>query len=496
MSAMSGGLKPLREPLTGATTHAAYTRAMPKAMTWRLLAAVAFLVVVASACAPPSVARAAKPVLDEPPREEPYPREALAAARVTRAGCDLEGDVPSGGGFSPDLDLRGDPSFDPADLPADVLCWYETLWDVVSDPDRAAYFTRRAQRADLYTYSREVNNHLVALFTAFRVTGDLALLDEIDRLGQHMRAQLDDAWQGRASRDDGAADGYLNWVWDQDNSDEHRGRDVHEIDEMRTHSMIAQLAYAYAANADLQSPNGVDYAERAAFWTEYLRDHFEAKWRERNDVPWPRFPFLERPHLHETVEFARYHHYMHLLTGEEAYAEEARRLSRVSYENFREAETPSGPALVTPRSVLSMGGSLEYLLPSIYFRHVVATVVDLHFEGVEPWSDDEVMAKLARTLSEFILDGEGNGYGRDVGGGRSRAGIEASGERDWSRISTGVYNISAFALLAAWDDSGEVAEVSVAVHDHRGEREKSVFVPSGLLLWAALGEEALAAGGD
>ncbi len=469
---------------------------MPKPSAWRLAAAASLLAFLATACAPPGVARAAKPVLDPPPRAEPYPRDQLVAARITSDGCELEGDAPSAGGsWSPDMDLRGDPSFDPASLPADVLCWYEALWDVIDDPERAAYFTRRADRDDLYTYSREVNNHLVALFTAFRVTGDLELLDEIDRLAQHMRAQLDDSWHGAASLDRGAVDGYLNWVWDQDESLAHKGRDLHEIDEMRTHSMIAQVAYAFAANADLESPNGVDYAERAAFWTDYLRDHFEAKWRERHRVPWPEFPFLERPHLHETLEFVRYHHYMYLLTGEEPYEAEARRLSRVAFENFREADSPSGPALVTPRSVLSMGGSLDYLLPSIYFRHVVATVVDLHFEGVEPWSDEEVMTMLANTLSGFILDGQGDGFARDVGGGVERAGLEPSGEGNWSRISPSVYNISAFALLAAWDDSGEVADVSAGVHEHRGEREKSVFIPSGLLLRAALGSGSPAAGG-
>src|SRR5690606_28508654 len=296
----------------------------------------------------------------------------------------------------------------------------------------------------------------------------------------------DDAWTHRAARADGAVDGYLNWVWDRDHSDEHRGRDINEIDEMRTHAAVAQLAYAFAANAELESPNGVDYAERAGFWLTYLRDHFEAKWRERNRVPWPEFPFLQRPHLHETLEFARYHHYMHLLTGEEAYAEEAARLSRVSFENFRVAESDAGPALVTPRSVLSMGGRQDYLIPSIYFRHMVPTIVDLYFEGVAPWDDDEVMVQLTRSVSEFILDEQGNGFARDIGGGRERAGIPASGEDDWARISPGVYNLSPFPLFAAWDESGEVAETSLAVHLHVGQREWNVYTPTGLLLDAAL----------
>lgn len=452
----------------------------------------AVLIICACACAPPAVAHAAKPVLDEPPREGPYPRAEFASVAVSDDGCHLQDAAGGGEGWTPDLDLRGDAGFEPASLPPVVRCWYEELWRVIGSPERSEYFTSRAARNDLYTYAREVNTHLVALLTAFRVTGDLALLDEVDRLAQHMRAQLSDAWQGRHRSDSDAVDGYYNWIWDRGTSSTHDGRDIHEIDEMRTHSVLAHVAYAFARNSELESPNGVVYAERADFWLDYLANHFEAKWRERNGVPWPRFPFMERPHLHETLEFARYHHYMGLLTGEDAYAAEAERLSEVAFENFREAETDNGPALVTPRSVLSMGGTLEYLLPSTYFRYVVATAVDLHLEGVGPWADVDVIESLARSLAEFVLDGEGGGYARDIGGGQDRAGIDASREREWSRVSTGTFNSSPFALLAAWDASGKVAETSMAVHLHRGPQEWNVHMPAGLLLHAALTGESVA----
>lgn len=463
---------------------------------WRFFCATAVLVLAVCACDPPGVARAAKPVIDEPPPEAPYPHDQLAVVDVSESGCQLASLDEAGGDWTPDFDLRGDPDFDPDVLPPNVRCWYETLWTVLTEPSRADYFTWRAGRADLYTYAREINNHLVALLTAFRVTGDLALLDEVSRLTQHMRAQLDDRWTHSAARDDRSEDGYLNWVWDQNWSNEQRGRDIHETDDLRVSSVLAQVAYTFSQNAELDSPNGVDYAERASFWLDYLRNHFEAKWRERNDAPWPKMPFIVRPHLHETLEFVRYHHYMHLLTGEEAYAEEAAKLSRVAYENFREVETDAGVALVTPRSILSMGGAEKYLLPSVYYRHVLATAVDLHFAGVEPWSEDETMEMLTRSLSEFILDGEGDGFGRDVGGGIERAGIPPSGESNWSRIAPSVYNISAFALMSAWDDSGEVAKTSIAVHVNRGRGEWSVYVPTGMLLDAALNGEVVAAEAD
>src|SRR5690606_22663311 len=151
-------------------------------------------------------------------------------------------------------------------------------------------------------------------------------------------------------------------------------------------------------------PNGVDYGERAEFWTDYLVNHFEAKWRERHDVPWPEFPFIVRPHMHETTEFIRYHHYMALLTGRREYSTEADRMTQLVLDNFVEVPSDAGPALVTPRSVLEMGGSVEYMLPATYVRYLLATAVDLSLEGVSGWNSETTMQKLARSLSEFMMD--------------------------------------------------------------------------------------------
>src|SRR5690606_37195696 len=332
------------------------------------------LLAVLCACTPPGVVGATKPVLSEPPRAVPYERASSVEARIEADGCRLSGaSVAGAGSTGRALDLTGESGFTPDQLPASVRCWYEALWAVLQNPGRSAYYTSRADRYDLYTYSREMNTHINALLTSLRVTGDLAILDEVDRLAQHMRAKLEDTWTRGAGRDSGSRDGYLNWVWDRDGSDQHRGRDIHEIDEMRTHALVAQFAYAFKANEGLEGPHDVDYAERAAFWTDYLVNHFEAKWRERHRVPWPEFPFLTRPHMHETVDFIRYHHYMYLLTGREPYKGEALRLTEVAIGNLVEVASEAGPALVSPRSVLSLGGSLEYLMPSTYVRYLYAS---------------------------------------------------------------------------------------------------------------------------
>lgn len=447
----------------------------------------AFLLGLLAACAPPGVVRATPPVLPEPLRALPFPREEHLDVTVTATGCTLPATTTvAAAATTRRLALTGDPAFDPASLAPEVRCWYEEVWSLVLDPARAAYMTSRADRYDLYTYAREMNTYLSALLVAFRITGDLALLDEVDRLAQHMRAKLADRWTGRAAFDEGSVDGYLNWVWDRGTSEEHRGRDLHEIDEMRTHAMVAQFAYAFQLNEGLDSPNGVDYAERAAFWTEYLVNHFEAKWRARHHVPWPEFPFIVRPHMHETTEFIRYHYYMALLTGRDEYMREADRMSDLVLDNFVEVPSDAGPALVTPRSVLAMGGSVRYMLPSTYVRYLYATAVDLHLEGATGWAADDFMVRLARSLSQFMMDNGSTDFARDIGGGVSRGGVPATDPSEWSRFSPERYNISSYALMSPWDPSGKVAAISKQVFTEVSEPQRDVFIPVAMMLDAVL----------
>ncbi len=430
--------------------------------------------------------QAAVPAMTEAPPALAYPRAANLDALAMDGGCPsgvtgaATGSVASGSLSAP-RPLRGDPTFDPASLSPAAGCWYETLWSLITDPAKSAEFTRLAASNDLYAYSRTLNTHVNALLLALRLTGDLRLLDEVDRLAQHMRAELDDAWHGLASMDSGSVDGYLNWVWRVRDSGAHLGRDLHVTDEMRTHALVAQMAWAFHNNADQISPNGVDYAERARFWLTYLQDHFEAKWRARTGVPWPHMPFVTRPHMHESVDFVRYNHYMYLLTDEQPYRREALRLTDVVFGNFRVGDSPSGPALVTPRSILSEGGSEAYLLPSTYVRYVLSDAVDLYFEGVDRWSDEEVLEMLARTLAEFMLDG-GEGLARDMGGGVERAGVRASSESDWGRITSFQFANSAYAFLSAWETGDRIAAAALDAYTELNVDQRGVFIPVAMIL--------------
>jgi hypothetical protein len=386
-------------------------------------------------------------------------------------------------------ELRGDPGFSRERLGEEARTWYDALWAALKQPDQRTLLDRLASSDDLYQYGRTVHANVVALLTVFRFTGDLALLDEVDRLAEQMRASLADSWRGGAKSVRPGRDGYLNWVY-RHSDGVHLGKDLHETNEMRTHALVAQFAWAFANNRDLTSPGGVDYGERADFWTGYLQNHFEKKWRERSGVRWPKFPFLSRPYVHPTTTFVKYHYYMYRLTGREPYAREAERLSGLVFDEFREVATDSVSALVWRRAIISgsMRGSTDYLMPTTYSDNVMSDAVDLYFEGFYGWRDERVLRGIATTLSEFVMDNGATDFARDIGGGVSRAGIRATSSREWERQTQQKYSAQAFALLSFWDEADKVRQVSRQVFEAMPPKHRYVFIPAGLFIDAVLSE--------
>jgi hypothetical protein len=445
----------------------------------RSLVALALTVTLA-ACVPTSVASVRDDVdLRSAATARPATSTTSFTCEPAETYADLLAPLPS----SP-LPLRGDPSFDPDDLAPAARVWYDRLWDSITGDEQSRAITATAARDDLYHYSRGLHTHVLALLTAFRVTGDLALLDEVDRIAEHMRAQLSDPWRDTLDGTDGTRDGYVNWVFRTGNSREHQGKDVHTFDEMRTHALVAEIAWALHHNRDLESPNGVAYGERADLWTAYLLEHFERKWRERNGVGPHAFPFLESSSLHATVAFIKYHHYVDRIVGSAGHRREAARLTEVVRRQFDSYQVAGGTALAWPRTILEQGGTRDYLQPTTYARYVIGDLVDLHLDGVDGWSV-RTMDALAHTLQAVVFEEAGDGatvFARDVGGGESRAGFRAPAPGDWSRPTWGQYAISPTSFVALWDRSGRVAEVACEVDAASSGRTRSVHLPAAMLL--------------
>jgi hypothetical protein len=231
--------------------------------------------------------------------------------------------------------LRGNPNFSSSRLPSEMRLWHSRLWEGIEKVEASENVLNPEELAasgDLYKLGRFLNVYVTSLLTSLRVTGDLALLDEVDRLMEVARGELNDY----------NADGFLNWRYLNEDADSSSrpfyGDDYHVMDDILTHSMVAAVAAALHENAAFSTR----YAEHAAFWTNYLKNDFEAKWRTRNEVP-SGFPFLTRDLTHPYAQWIRFHHYMYTLTGEVGYAREAARMAEQVAVFMREVYTLGGP---------------------------------------------------------------------------------------------------------------------------------------------------------
>lgn len=365
------------------------------------------------------------------------------------------------------MSLRGDPSFDVAQLSAEARVWYDRLWAAIENPNQYLNSTTLAASNDTYNYARPLNTHITSLLHAFRMTGDLRLLDEIDRLTEIMRSKLKD-WSilvkyGTTYE----ADGYLNWLYFYDAG--YEGTDVHQMDEMLSHSMIAAVAYAFYVNRDLDSR----YAERATFWTDYLKNHFEAKWRDREGIA-SGFPFLTKLLTHVYVQWTRYHYYMYKLTGEQGYYNEALAMAQDIKNHMEYVGTSLGNTAQWDHGMPELGGSTHGPQPTNYARYTMQGMADLAFENFSVYDDDSLLKSVANTLAYYILNSKAPSAIAYY--------IDGTGEQ-----TDDLYAISPFTAMAYWDDSGKIIDLSTQIFQNiEGDdnNPRRVYAPAGLFLKA------------
>ena len=390
--------------------------------------------------------------------------------------------------------LRGDPSFKASSMPAEAQVWYRRLWEGIESPNSSYDPDKWAKSGDLYTYARSLHTHIQTLLMAFRFTGDLKLLDEADRLVELMRAELHDSWRGvvDGSRVSDGKDGYRNWVWKQNHSDFHTGKDLNKLDEMKTHAIVAAVAYALDLNRDLKSPAGRNYGAHADFWVDYLVNEFEAKWRKREKKS-SGFPIMTRPDNHTYYSWTKWHYYMADLTGNSAYRKEAERMASILWDNeIFSASTSNGTAYVWNKGVLSLGGSQDYLEPTTYARYTYGDTLEFHLEGFHKWASEENLRRATRTIATWVIDPDGakrgtDWFAKDIGGEKRRAGIDP--DPDWGRMDIYRWEASPYVWLMHWDSTGRMKDITKKAQDRLGgpEAHRTVYIPAGFLIDALLG---------
>lgn len=360
--------------------------------------------------------------------------------------------------------MRGDPNFSSSKLSSETKLWYDRLWAAINNSNQSPNATDLAASNNVYDYARGLNTHITSLLHAFRATGDLRLLDEIDRLTEIMRSKLKDSSILTVGGTKYESDGYLNWIYNRDN--EYKGTDVHEMDDMQAHAMISAVAYAFHVNKDLNSK----YQERANFWTNYLKNHFEAKWRARKKKS-TGFPFLEKKLTHAYAQWNRYHYYMHKLTGEKGYYDEAVRMAQVIKNGVKTVSTSVGQAAIWDHGMPHIGGSTHGPQPSNYARYTMQAMADLAFEGFNAYAETGFMEKVALTVAGNVLNKAPSAISDKIDGSGS--------------TSVSIYGISPFTQMALWDKSGLIKTVSSQIYSNTESSSSSprrIYMPNGFIM--------------
>ena len=258
--------------------------------------------------------------------------------------------------------------------------------------------------------------------------------------------------------------------------------------DLKANAHAALFAWAFENNRDLKSPAGYNYGEQADFWKDYLINDFEAKWRKRNSVK-KGFPFAEHDTFHTYHSFMKWHYYMGKLTGKSAYTKEAGRMAKVLWKNeFKETSSDYGEALVWARGVISEGNQTNYPMPTTYAHYVIAEAIDLHFEGFDKYAKDSTLEKMANSEADFVIDQDDfDTFARDIGGGKSRAGLKPSSSSDWRRLSQTNFAEGSWSFLSVWDASSNnrIEEASQAVYQRLNGEDgipKRIFIPIGMFI--------------
>jgi len=401
------------------------------------------------------------PASDPEDAEDPLTNPGDSDDPATNPG-DTEDPPATPEGAERSLTLRGDQNFSRNQLSAEQRVRYDRLWAELNDPANRSQIMSNADSDDLFLYGRALQYHLQPVLTAFRVTGDLALLDYVDEVTQRMRAQLDYGWRDTKDGTDGRYGEYLMWVYR--NTSSNYGKD-RKIDALKTAGFVAMVAYALEVNRDLASPSGRNYAAHADFWKHWLIDHFEAEWRERSRKA-TGFPINAHPDAHTYYTWTKWHYYMGLLTGKSGYTAEAHRMADIIWNDIRTVNVMGGPAHVWTSNITALSSDRNYLMTTSYASSVYGDVVTFHLEGFHRWAEVETVQAFARTVTQLAFDTDDPsryGIAADIGGGEDQAGIPSDSGRP--RRTASAFAGYQYALIGSWDPTGQIIGVSHQIQE-------------------------------
>ena len=334
-----------------------------------------------------------------------------------------------------DLSFRIDPTFSRSKLTTTEQTWYDLAWQ-----HSAGCFNTVLTRAlydDTYTYGRSVGDYMAFMLMGLRATGDRQFLDKVRIVSDTMRTTLRDADDACVG---GTTDGFLDWRWRAINTSGYSctntggyyGSDWHPLDDTMTHGNIAMIAYAFWVNRDLDPI----YADRAAYWLNYLQNHWEKKWISRNGnnrtTAWLGGVGMYKHEAHVVANLMRAAYYLWKITGDSFYKSTADQLQARSATNC------------VPNAIVPTAYSWHHQVDNTttwqainYAEYTSSVFCDLHFEGYAPYGDTEIR-KFMSTWRDIVFASSAPGYTQMTGdvNGAGSTGISASGASAYGRWDT------------------------------------------------------------
>lgn len=290
--------------------------------------------------------------------------------------------------------------------------------------------TALAARDDLYLLARPLRDRIKAILLAFRLTGDLRLLDGVVKWLDISKGKLAVGYRNHdPSVVTWDASPFRCWVVAHSGFPTTiYGTDLTPMNEVKWHATIAEVTYALFLNLGNTSPAGYNYTTEYNFWLDYLTNDFVPKWSGGGTADWRdtyrgvrRTPNYSTPHhragagewpivinggeMHSSVSSTNLAWFMWKLTGNVNAFDEFNLYTGwwLDIDSVTAEDPTYGTCRLWPHTCPSQGSGSNYAQPATYVAYTPMDLLTTYLEGAHSRVGASLMTEIANTHKGFFF---------------------------------------------------------------------------------------------
>lgn len=294
---------------------------------------------------------------------------------------------------------------------------------------------------DLYQLARTVRDRMQSFLIAFRITGDLRMLDVLTAWLKLSKQSMAVGYRDHdTSVVTWSASPYPCWITRGGGQPSNLyGTDHSVMNEIKWHASIAEITYALYLNRNFTSPGGHNYQTEYNFWYNYLVNQFTPKWSGGGSADWRiNYRGVRRPptystqsggnnnatqrygraaegawpitvnggDLHSAISQSHLAYYMGLLTGNPNGIAELNWASEnfVTDSSQLVAAGSYGQARVWGHGQRGAGGSTSVTAQgATYLPYTIMDMTNMCLEGASPVVNTNLLKELANAVEAFVI---------------------------------------------------------------------------------------------